>query len=70
MSIHIKNECSTSIFIGIETVQKWSLHEVSMVMDVWQGVAMDSLKYQSGLPCLILLRPAGGPPLMGCSLLQ
>jgi hypothetical protein len=32
-------------------------------MGVWQGVAMDSLKFHSGLPCHILVRPAGGPPL-------
>jgi hypothetical protein len=36
-----------------------SLH----VMGVWQGVAMDSLKFHPGLPCLTLLCPAGGPPL-------
>jgi hypothetical protein len=30
---------------------------------VWQGVAMNSLKFYSGLPCPALLRPAGGPPL-------
>jgi hypothetical protein len=32
-------------------------------MGVWQGVAMDSLKFRSGPPCPILLRPTGGPPL-------
>jgi hypothetical protein len=31
-------------------------------MGVWQGVAMDSLKFHPGLPCLNLLRSAGGPP--------
>jgi hypothetical protein len=31
-------------------------------MSVWQGVAKDSLKYHSGPPCPILLRPAGMPP--------
>jgi hypothetical protein len=30
---------------------------------VWQGVAMDSLKFHPGLPCLNLSRPADGPPL-------
>jgi hypothetical protein len=33
------------------------------IMGVWQGVAMDSLKYHQGPPCPTLLRPAGGPPL-------
>jgi hypothetical protein len=32
-------------------------------MGVWQGVAMDSLKYHLGPPCPTLLCPAGGPPL-------
>jgi hypothetical protein len=32
-------------------------------MGVWQGVAMDSLKFQPGLPCPTLLCSAGGPPL-------
>jgi hypothetical protein len=32
-------------------------------MSVWQGVAMDSLKFYPGLPCSTFLRPAGGPPL-------
>jgi hypothetical protein len=32
-------------------------------MGVWQGVAMDSIKFHPGLPCPILLRPAGGSPL-------
>jgi hypothetical protein len=32
-------------------------------MGVWQGVAMDSLKFYLGLPCPTLLRPANGPPL-------
>jgi hypothetical protein len=30
------------------------------VMGVWQGVAMDSLKFHPGPPCPTLLRPAGG----------
>jgi hypothetical protein len=34
-----------------------------MQIGVWQGVAMDSLKYHLGPPCLSFLRPAGGPPL-------
>jgi hypothetical protein len=29
-------------------------------MGVWQGVALDSLKFHPGLPCTTLLRPAGG----------
>jgi hypothetical protein len=28
---------------------------------VWQGVAMDSLKFDPGLPCPTLLCPVGGP---------
>jgi hypothetical protein len=32
-------------------------------MRVWQGVAMDSLKFHPGLPCPILLRPADEPSL-------
>jgi hypothetical protein len=32
-------------------------------MGVWQGVAMDSLKFHLGLACQTLLSPAGGPPL-------
>jgi hypothetical protein len=31
-------------------------------MGVGQGVAMDSLKFHTGLTCPTLLRPAGGPP--------
>jgi hypothetical protein len=32
-------------------------------MDVWEGVAMDSLKFHTGPPCLNLLHPVGGTPL-------
>jgi hypothetical protein len=32
-------------------------------MGVWQGVAMDSLKFHQGPPCPSLLRLMGGPPL-------
>jgi hypothetical protein len=32
-------------------------------MGVWEGVAMDSLKFHLGLPCPTLVRPAGWPPL-------
>jgi hypothetical protein len=32
-------------------------------MGVWQGVAMDSLRYHLGPLSPTLLRPAGGPPL-------
>jgi hypothetical protein len=31
-------------------------------MGVWQGVAMDSLKFYLGLPCPTFLRPMGGQP--------
>jgi hypothetical protein len=34
-----------------------------MVVGVWQGVAMDFLKFHLGPPCLTLLPPAGVPPL-------
>jgi hypothetical protein len=34
-------------------------------MGVWQGVAMDSLKFHQSPPCLTLLRPTGGPPVSG-----
>jgi hypothetical protein len=32
-------------------------------MGVWQGVAMNSLKFHLGLLCPTLLGPEGGPPL-------
>jgi hypothetical protein len=32
---------------------------MAMATIVWQGVAMDSLKYHQGPPCPTLLRPAG-----------
>jgi hypothetical protein len=35
---------------------------LKMTVGVWQGVAMDSLKFHPGPPCPTLLRPAGGPP--------
>jgi hypothetical protein len=35
---------------------------IPLAMGVWEGVAMDSLEYHPGLPCLTLLRSAGGPP--------
>jgi hypothetical protein len=31
-------------------------------MGLWQGVAMDSLKFHPGLPCPTLLRPRAGHP--------
>jgi hypothetical protein len=31
-------------------------------LDIWHGVAMDSLKIHPGLPCPTLLCPEGGPP--------
>jgi hypothetical protein len=34
----------------------------SKPMGVWQGEAMDSLKYHSGSPCPTFLSSAGGPP--------
>jgi hypothetical protein len=33
------------------------------VMEVWQEVAMDSLKFHPGPPCPTILRPVDGPPL-------
>jgi hypothetical protein len=35
----------------------------SCFIGVWQGVALDFLKYHLGLPCPTLLRPAGRQPL-------
>jgi hypothetical protein len=32
-------------------------------LGIWQGVAMNSLKFFPGPPCLTILRPAGGPTL-------
>jgi hypothetical protein len=32
-------------------------------MGIWKWVEMDSPMFHPGLPCLTLLRPAGGPPL-------
>jgi hypothetical protein len=32
-------------------------------MGIWQGVAMDFLKFQPGPPCPTLLRLVAGPPL-------
>jgi hypothetical protein len=34
----------------------------AMGMGIWQGVAMDSLKFHPGPLCRTLLRPAGGIP--------
>jgi hypothetical protein len=34
-----------------------------LIMGVWQGVALDSLKFHPSLPCHTQQRPAGGPPL-------
>jgi hypothetical protein len=34
-----------------------------LILGVWQGVTMDSLKFHLGLPRPTLLRPADGPPL-------
>jgi hypothetical protein len=36
---------------------------VKKFIGLWQGVAMDSLKFHLGLLCPTLLHPAGGPPL-------
>jgi hypothetical protein len=42
----------------------WKVRElVDGDMGVWQGVAMDSLKYHWGQPCPTLLRPASRPSL-------
>jgi hypothetical protein len=43
-----------------ETEKKETLKKA---MGVWQGVAMESLKFHLGLPCSTLLRPVGGPSL-------
>jgi hypothetical protein len=36
---------------------------MARLVGVWQGVAMDSLKFHPGLPCPTPPCPAGGPPL-------
>jgi hypothetical protein len=33
------------------------------IVEVWQGVAMDSLKFHLSPPCPTILNPAGEPPL-------
>jgi hypothetical protein len=38
-------------------------HQEGISIGVWQGVTMDSSKFQPGAPCPTLLCPAGGPPL-------
>jgi hypothetical protein len=43
-----------------------TIDRMNVDIDVWQGVAMDSLKFQLGSPCPTLMRPAGGPA--GCLL--
>jgi hypothetical protein len=43
--------------------QTKDLNVVISAMAVWQGVAMDYLKFHLGPPCPTLLRPADGPPL-------
>jgi hypothetical protein len=40
-----------------------SYFSLLLLMGVWQGVAMDSLKFHMGLPCPTLLRPVGKPTL-------
>jgi hypothetical protein len=37
--------------------------DAGLSVGVGQGLAMDSIKFYPGPPCLTLLRPAGGPPL-------
>jgi hypothetical protein len=37
--------------------------EPEMTIGIWQGVAMDSLKFYPVPPCPALLCPVGGPPL-------
>jgi YD repeat-containing protein len=45
----------------VEIVCRWRV--TILRMGVWQGEAMDSLKYRHGPPCPTLLRPAGKLPL-------
>jgi hypothetical protein len=45
------------VVVAVRTQRSASL----LNMGVWQGVAMDSLKYHSGPQCPTLLCPAGGP---------
>jgi hypothetical protein len=44
---------------GVQLLASLHLH-----IGVWQGVAMDSLKFHLGLPRPTLLRPADRPPLI------
>jgi hypothetical protein len=54
---------SSSCRLGhtVATVKRLLLIDASR--GVWEGVAVDSLKFRSGPPCLTVLGPAGGPPL-------
>jgi hypothetical protein len=50
----------------VNTYIKTLLEEsINRIVGVWQGVAMDSIMYHSGLPYPILLHSAGGPPRNG-----
>jgi hypothetical protein len=45
--------------VGASLLQ--GIHDPGIV-GVWQGVALDSLKFHLGPPCPTLLRPVGGAP--------
>jgi hypothetical protein len=52
--------------LACRPLQETELYFVDLIlsMGVWQGVAIESLKFHPGPPCLTLLGPAGGPPLV------
>jgi hypothetical protein len=47
--------------IGFNLIGISHKHNIS----IWEGMAMDSLKFHLGLPCPTLLQPAGGSPAAG-----
>jgi hypothetical protein len=53
---HCRNPLHSSL-----KVKHQDINQVEGNISVWQGVAMDSLKFHPGPACLTFLRPAGGP---------
>jgi hypothetical protein len=47
----------------LKTIMESDVEIIMQIMGVWQAVAMDSLKFHSGLPCPTLQHPACGSPL-------
>jgi hypothetical protein len=46
----------------VATLERLCEKAKEISMGVWQGVAMDSLKFHPGTPCPIFVCPAGGWP--------